>query len=259
MDGKVVLSPPEVTEAPGGEGFHNEKADISRSRVITGASYRDCSTVCLMPLRTAEESLHYKVADAYRSLMMPMNHALYPMRLVQMEVADAYNQGITAVLENEDLKNFKFVLTFESDNVPPPDGLVRLIENMYKGPWAGLGGLYWTKGEGGMPMIYGNPKDSKISYQPQVPIPETVQECRGIAMGFTLWDMELFKDKRLGPPWFKTVQEHIPWVGSRAGTQDLDWCGKAAALGYRFAVDTGVRVGHVQFKASPTHPAGFVW
>jgi hypothetical protein len=256
---KVVISPAEVTDDPPPEGFHNEKLDISRSRVIEGSSYRDCSTVCLMPIRTAQEHLHYKVADAYRSLMTPMNHPFYPMRLVQMEVADAYNQGIKAILEHEELRNFKFVLTFESDNVPPPDGLIKLVETMYAGPWAGVGGLYWTKGEGGMPMIYGDPKDPSINYRPQVPVPEQVQECRGIAMGFTLWDLKLFRDERLGPPWFHTIQEHKPWIGSRSGTQDLDWCGRAAALGYRFAVDNRVRVGHVQLKPTPTHPAGFVW
>ena len=259
MTDKVALSPREETESPPLEGFHNSKPDISRSRVIEGASYRDCSTVALMPTRTKDEVLHYKVMDAYRALMAPMNQAFYPIRLAGMEVADAYNSGLQQILASEELSAFRFVLTYESDNIPPPDGMIKLVETIYSGPWAGVGGLYWTKGEAGMPMIYGNPKDHDVNWRPQVPEPESVQECRGIAMGFTLWDMSIFKDERLGPPWFKTIQEHVPWRGSQSGTQDLEWCHRAGALGYRFAVDTRVRVGHVQFSATPTHPAGFVW
>lgn len=248
-----------MEESPSLAGFHNDKLDISRSRVIEGATYRNCSTVALMPTRTRDERLHYKVADAYRSLMVPMNHGFYPIRLAGMEVADAYNQGISQVLADPVLSKFKFILTYESDNVPPPDGLIKLVESIYGSPYAGVGGLYWTKGEEGMPMIYGDPKDPEMNWRPQPPMPETLQECRGIAMGFTLWDMEIFRDSRLGPPWFETVQKHTPWQGAASGTQDLAWCDKAGRLGYRFAVDTRVRVGHVQFDETPTHAAGFVW
>jgi len=255
----IVISPREVTDTPSSEGWHNDQLDFSTSRIVEGATYRNCSTVAMMPTRGKDETLHYKVADAARALMVPMNQAFYPLRLAGLEVADAYNQGLAVIMGNPDLAKMKFVLTYESDNVPPPDGLVKLVQSLYSGPWAAVGGLYWTKGEEGIPMIYGDPKDPSGSYQPQPPQPETVQECRGLAMGFTLWDMDLFKDKRIGPPWFKTVQQHVPWEGSASGTQDLEFCGRAAALGYRFAVDTRVRVGHVQFEKTPTHPAGFVW
>jgi hypothetical protein len=256
----IPLSPEEYSgPAPPDEGWNNSKPEISASRLIKGATYRNASTVCLMPTRGVDEALHYKVADGFKALMAPMNHGFYPIRLAGMEVADAYNQGVQMVLDNPDLAKFKFILTYESDNVPPPDGLIKLVESIYGSPYAGVGGLYWTKGEHGMPMIYGDPKDPAINWRPMVPEPEALQECRGLAMGFTLWDMEIFKDKRLGPPWFETIQKHVPWQGSASGTQDLRWCEKAGSLGYRFAVDTRVRVGHVQFEKSPTHPAGFVW
>lgn len=232
--------------------------EASRERILTGASYRDCSTVMLLPT-PRDGKLNSRVADALVNLMSPMNQRVHRHRLEGMEVADAYNHGVQMVLDHPELSKWKFILTVEHDNTPPPDGLLLLLETMHLGPWAGVGGLYWTKGEGGMPMIYGNPTDTVINFRPQVPEVGKVQECRGIAMGFTLWDIELFRDKRLGPPWFKTVQEFLPYQGVRAGTQDLDWCGRAGAVGYRFAVDNRVRVGHVQFDSSPTHPAGFVW
>ena len=240
------------------EGYHNSKPQESRERIINGASYRDCSTVCLTPT-PASGFLHYKVADSQANILRPMNQKYAPMRITGMEVADAYNTGLSTIFDSPDLAKWKFVLTWEHDNVAPPDGLIRLAKTMYGGPWAAVGGLYWTKGEDGQPMIYGDPRDPEIGWRPQPPEPEAVQECRGVGMGFTLWDLKLFKDKRLGPPWFRTVQDWNPYEGAKAGTQDLEFCKRAGELGYRFAVDTSVRVGHVQLEATPTHPAGFVW
>lgn len=254
----VVWTPEETTVVPPPEGFHNMDLEKSRERILNGASYRDCSTVIMLPTRD-DGKLNAKVADGLRNLMYPMNQRVHVHRLAGMEVADAYNQGIQMMLEHPDLSKWRFILTYEHDNLPPPDGLLLLLESMHKGPWAGVGGLYWTKGEGGMPMIYGNPNDPEVNYRPQPPRVGEVQACRGIAMGFTLWDVDLFRDKRLGPPWFRTVQQFTPFAGAQSGTQDLDFCGRAGALGYQFAVDNRVRVGHVQFEATPTHPAGFVW
>lgn len=254
----VVYSPEEVKIVPSSEGYHNMDPEASRDRVLKGATYRDCSTVAVVPV-VNEQPLHWKVSAALKSLMVPMNNRFHLQFVEGMEVAGAYNAAVDLILGNSELSKYKFVLTVEHDNTPPPDGLLRLLETMSSGPWAGVGGLYWTKGEGGLPMIYGDPSDPVVHFRPQVPRIEAVQECRGIAMGFTLWDMDIFRDARLGPPWFRTVQEFSPYVGVRGGTQDLDWCSRAGALGYRFCVDTRVRVGHVQFEATRTHPAGFVW
>ncbi len=262
---KVVFFPDPVKEEPGREGFHNEHAEESRERIIRGATYRDCSTVCLLPT-PSEGKLHWKVADAFKSLMLPMNQKFVPMRLTDMEVGDAYNNGIRAVLAHPELSKWRFILTMEHDNTPPPDGLIKLFETMNNGPWAAVGGLYWTKGEGGQPMCYGDPRDPEVNFRPIPPAIESIQECRGVAMGFTLFDSELFRDKRLevdtpnGKGWFRTLQKFDPTTNSySSGTQDLDFCKRAGELGYRFAVDSRVRVGHVQFEKTPTHPAGFVW
>lgn len=268
---QVILSPAEVKVDPPPEGYHNMNPQASRERILTGASYRDCSTVALLPTPKDTGSLHYKVGAALATLVKPMNQKFHLQYLEGMEVADAYNQGIQWVLQHPEVSKWKFVLTVEHDNTPPPDGLTKLIETMYLGPWAAAGGLYWTKGEGGMPMIYGDPRDPVPNYRPLAPVMDDVQECRGLAMGFTLWDMELFKDNRLpiscvdkndlskGAVWFRTLSDWSPNTGIQSGTQDLDFCGRAGALGYRFCVDTRVKVGHVQFEATPTHPAGFVW
>jgi hypothetical protein len=72
-------------------------------------------------------------------------------------------------------------------------------------------------------------------------------------MGFTLFDLQVFKDKKLEKPWFKTVQEWDPATGAQSGTQDLYFFGKIRKLGYRVASDNRVKVGHLD------NQTGIVW
>jgi hypothetical protein len=108
----------------------------------------------------------------------------------------------------------------------------------------GVGGLYWTKGESGQPMIYGDPSLKPMNFIPQIPKPNTVQEANGLGMGFTLFRISMFKDDRLPKPPFVTKQEYVPGSGSQVYTQDLYFCEHARKLGFRFACDTRVKVGH---------------
>jgi hypothetical protein len=250
------------------EGAHNLDHEETRSRLISGATYRRLATAWLTP---AIGPVHVRVVNCWFGVMNPMNQALYRIFLEGMEVADAYNNGINLILSNPDLrptpdgsKGLRFILTVETDNMPPPDGLITLIGDMHRipkdhpaaiptetdeqenCPFAAIGGLYFCKGEGGMPMIYGDPKGK--TFEPMLIPPEPgIVECRGVAMGFTLWDARIFLDNRLRLPsggFFQTLTEFKEFKGARAGTQDLEFCGRALEYGYRFAVDTRVRVGH---------------
>ena len=108
-----------------------------------------------------------------------------------------------------------------------------------------VGGLYWTKGEEGQPMIYGDPKIMPKNFIPQLPVPESLQTANGLGMGFNLFKMDIFRDKRLEyGEWFKTEQSFNPATGARAYSQDLYFYEKAGAIGYKFACDTRVKVGH---------------
>src|SRR5262245_23538556 len=158
-----------------------------------------------------------RVVESWMGLMSPMNNPFVRMFISGMEVGDAYNAAVDTILAHPVLSKFPYMLTVEEDNLPPPDGLLRLLESM--DDYAAVGGLYWTKGEGGQPMIYGDPK-AILAFQPQVPIPDRVQECNGLGMGFTLFRLDTFRDKKIPRPWFKTVQEWSPDKGGRVGTQD---------------------------------------
>jgi hypothetical protein len=173
--------------------------------------------------------------------MKPMNQKVIgPIFAIGMEVGEAYNNMFQMVMDNPELSKWKYILTIEEDNMPPPDGLLKLYEDMDR--YDVVGGLYWTKGEGGQPMIYGDPKVIPKNFIPQMPIPETIQEANGLGMGFNLFKISMFK--KVPKPWFKTMQEHTPGVGTKVYTQDLYFYEKAGMEGSRFACDNRVRVGH---------------
>lgn len=220
-------------------GVHNGNLTASQNRLIRGKTYQNLSTVCLIPTRGM---IPARVVQNWLSLFAPMNQKFVRFFLTGMEVGDAYNVGIEQVLAHPDLQDWPYILTLEEDNLPPPDGLLKLYESMET--YAAVGGLYWTKGEGGQPMCYGSPQGI-LNFIPQVPQAETVQECNGLGMGFTLFRAELFRDVRVERPWFKTLQEYVPGSGSRSYTQDLFFFEKIRKLGYRVACDARVKVGHL--------------
>ena len=181
-----------------------------------------------------------KVALSHWNLIFPPNQAVYRMLCLGLEVGDAYSQALELVLGHPELNQWEYLLTIEHDNIPPQDGLLKLIESMDKHPeLACIGGLYWTKGEAGVPQIWGDPSDPVLNYRPQPPKPDCVQECCGTGMGFNLWRLKTFKDEKLKKPWFKTIAS-----AEGVGTQDLAFWTDARKHGYRCAVDTRVKVGH---------------
>jgi len=222
----------------GGElGFHNRDLKASRKRLKEGKQYRDLSTVCVVPTRGM---IPARVVENWMGLMTPMNNAFIRLFVAGMEVGEAYNAAVEMVLAHEQLKEFKYLLTLEEDNMPPPDGLLKLYESIDE--YAAVGGLYWTKGESGQPMIYGDPK-GVLNFQPQQVKMEQLQECNGLGMGFTLFRMDLFRE--MEKPWFKTVQEWDPGKGIAVGTQDLYFFGNLRRAGHRVACDTRIKVGHL--------------
>lgn len=222
-------------------GLHNQDLQASAERLNKGKTYRDLSTVIVCPTRGM---IPDRVVQSWMGLIRPMNQKVIgPIFFRGYEVGEAYNMAIDMVLSNPELSKWKYILTIEEDNLPPPDGLLKLYESMDQ--YDVVGGLYWTKGEGGQPMIYGDPSVEPMNFIPQVPQPDTVQPANGLGMGFNLWKIEMFKDERLRRPWFETKQEYIPGQGVSGYTQDLYFYENAKKLGYNFACDTRVKVGHL--------------
>ena len=187
------------------QGKHNEDKK-SEERLKKAKSYKDLSTICIVPTRGM---IPARVVQNWMSMMIPMNQKFTRLFIIGLEVGDAYNQAI------------EWIETYDV-----------------------VGGLYWTKGEGGQPMIYGNPKVMPKNFIPQMPIPDALQEANGLGMGFNLFRMAIFKDKKLEKPWFKTEQSYELGKGTKMYTQDLYFYEKAGKLGYRFASDNRIRTGH---------------
>ncbi len=218
-------------------GKHNGDLDAATARIIKGGSWKKQRVIMIIP---AADSIAAKVYLSHCSLFFPPNQAAHRMLALGLEVGDAYSSAIENILAHPDLSQWEYILTVEHDNMPPCDGIVQLIRQMEDHPeFACIGGLYWTKGEGGVPQIWGDPRDPVLNYRPQPPVPGQLVECCGTGMGFNLWRMEMFKDKRIERPLFKTIADK-----TGVGTQDLAYWTKARKYGYRCAVDCSVLVGH---------------
>ncbi len=224
---------------PDNAGIHN--ASDYASRLEREKAYRELSTIIVCPTRGM---IPARIVQSWQGMIRPMNQKVIgPIFMENMEVGEAYNQIIKMILENPELSTFKFLLTIEEDNAPPPDGLLKLYESIDE--YDVVGGLYWTKGEGGQPMCYGDPKAMPLNFYPQIPQPGIITPCNGLGMGFTLFRLEMLKDKRLSyGEWFKTKQEVASGGGVQLMTQDLWFFQKAGELGYKFACDARVKVGH---------------
>lgn len=232
-------------------GAHNGDLSGARARLMKGASWKKQRIIVVVP---ADEVIPAKVALAHWNLAFPPNNGVVRILAQGMEVGHAYSAAIENVLSHPELSKWEYILTIEHDNMPPPDGVLRLVERMERFPHLDvIGGLYFTKGPGGVAQIWGDPKDPDLNFRPQLP-DETgdVVECCGTGMGFTLFRMKMFRDERLRRPWFKTQTE------GGLGTQDLYFAGDARKFGYRFAVDCGVRVGHYDLRGD-FGIADFVW
>lgn len=230
-------------------GAHNEA--LMEGRLTHSNTFKRSRIVMIIP---AIAPIDPKVYLSHRSLIFPPNQACLPMLLYGAEVGDAYSRGIEAILADPNLRDWEYILTIEADNIPPPDGVLKLIRRMEDNPqFAGIGGLYFCKGPAGPPHIWGDITDPNVNYRPVPPRPGELIECYGTSMGFNLWRMEMFRDARLPRPLFPTKASK-----DGVGTQDLAFWGEARKFGYRCAVDCGCPVGHIDISGS-FGPKGFVW
>lgn len=234
-------------------GVHNEMLDEAVKRFSGTSAYKDLSTIVIIP---SLGSIPSKVVSSWLNIINPPNGKLYRMFAMGMEVGEAFSTAIDNILAHPELSKFKYVLTMETDNIPQPDGLVKLLAQMEEHPeFACIGGLYWTKGPDGVPQIWGDPHMPETNFRPQVPIKGGLVECCGTGMGFNLFRLDMFKDPKLRRPWFKTLNGV---EGQGVGTQDLYFWNDARKNGYRCAIDCNVLVGHYDYEGK-FGPPDTVW
>lgn len=218
-------------------GAHNADPNGTSARLLKGASWKKQRIIVILP---AADTIPAKVALAHWNLIFPPNNGVVRILAQGMEVGDAYSTAIENILAHPELSQWEYILSIEHDNSPPADGVLKLLEQMERHPeFACVGGLYFTKNEGGVAQIWGDVKDPIINYRPQIPDPNGgLVECYGTGMGFNLFRLSMFKDIRLRRPWFKTE------TSAGVSTQDLYAWSDLRKFGYRCAIDCSVKVGH---------------
>lgn len=222
-------------------GAHNNDLSKTTARLMRGGSWKKQRIVCILP---SADLISAKVALSHWNLAWPPNNGVLRILALGDEVGVAYSQAIESVLANPDLSQWEFLLTLESDNSPPSDGVIKLVEKMEEHKeFAWISGLYYTKGAGGCAQIWGDIRDPVVNFRPQLPdINGGLVECYGTGMGFALWRLSMFKDTRLRKPWFHTQTK------DGVSTQDLYFASDARKFGYRCAVDCSCKVGHYDLE-----------
>lgn len=189
-----------------------------------------------------------RVLDMAMSLAAPPNQAHAHMIMEDFEVGAAYNHAVELILSHPVLSTWRYMVTIEQDNLVPPFGVVDLLNEAEGGGWDVLGGLYHTKGEGGVAQIWGD-RSRPLNFVPQHARAGEVVETWGTGMGCTVFRLDVFK--RMPGPWFNTRcdAEHGSF------TQDLDFFKHAHDQGIdlRVGVDCRVVVGHMDVHT------GIVW
>ena len=232
-------------------GKHSANLEQTISRLTREGSYKDLSCIQIVP---CFGTIPTRVVASWLNLYSPPNAKFVRLFAVGMEVGHAFTSCIENILAHPELSKFRYIVTLEHDNIPPPDGIVKLLAQMEEHPeYSCIGGLYFTQGPGGVAQIWGDPKDPVTNFRPQVPVPNTVQECCGTGMGFNVWRLDMFKDPNLRRPWFKTQTE------GGVGTQDLYFWSDARKHGHRCAIDTSIRVGHYDHEGKRGGIPDMVW
>jgi hypothetical protein len=226
---------------------------FDRIHVIHKSTYEDCSTVIVCPTRGA---ISHKIVQAWMQLISPMNQKRALMICAGAEVADAYNTMVAQVLDHPELSRWRYLMCLEDDNLVPPDAHIRLLEAMRDNPEAdGVGGLYFTKGDGGLPLALGDAKRfsetgvldfAPVNLVPAVEAGQRYVEVNGLPQGCTLFKMDIFR--YVPAPWFNSFSDLTPF-GAASFTQDLKFADRARRLGKRFFIDLHVKVGHLDIQS----------
>lgn len=251
----------EVLEAMKSPGLGFERVEH-----IAGSTYKDASTVIVIPTRgkymldgkEIDGLIPAKVVSAWQGLISPMNQKRAILFASGHEVGKAYDAMITMILAHPELRNWKYILTLEDDNIPPPDAHLRLLESIEQFKYDAVSGLYFTKGDINMPMAYGDPAEyartGVLGFQPRdvkaALAAGQIMPVNGIACGCALWRMDLFRE--IPAPWYVTLNDVVPGKGVVGMTQDLSFCKRAREAGKRFATDMRVKVGHLDVASGTT-------
>jgi hypothetical protein len=243
-----MVNPTILTTTEVSAGRHNLNLEEARKRLELSRSSENLSTVCIIP---HSGTIPAKAAQNWLTLTAGMNQRFLPMMVNGTDKIVIYNNIIAQVLTSPVATSCKYILTMEENIIPPFDGLLKLYENIDK--YDVVGGLIWQTGiENVHPMVYGHPDAIPASFLPFPIENDSIQPCRGLSTGFTLFKIDIFRDPRVPSPWFRT--KILPETGSKKSLiPDMFFFENIGKFGYKVACDTRVRLGNIDTKD------GVVW
>lgn len=147
-------------------------------------------------------------------------------------VYDARNTFVRKAIEQD----YSHVLFVDSDMVFNPDSLHRL---MVHGKDI-VGGNYYTRVRPYKSCVFDQLGivDGKVEFETVKDIRQGLQECEGIGTGFLLIRTQVFKD-------IIEACQCKPFEPSIGCGEDLAFCIRARACGYKVFVDHDLTIGHI--------------
>lgn len=195
---------------------------------------------------------------------------------IGFQIADAENLTAKLVVEG----NYEWLLSWESDNLPPLDALIKINQYMIKNDTPIVSGLYFTKSVPPEPILY---RGMGQSYHADWKLGEKAW-CIGVPFGFNLISGSIIKALWNESPEYivnGTVTRRVfdnpsesyfneetgGWMSS-AGTTDLAWCKRIMENGifekagwpeyqkkeFPFLVDTSIFVKHIDRQTGQQYP-----
>lgn len=189
-------------------------------------------------------------------LQCPINCLMESLLVKGMEVGVARNY--LAEYASRMKPRPEYLLTVGDDMLASWNSLLILYEEMRKGEFDVLSGLYYMKADQYSPPMPVMSKEGIEGYVlPHVHFtPGEVIDVIITGMDFTLIRTDIF-DNLGPPPWFKTADskdiENEETKTLTIFTEDAFFCEKVRSKGYRIGVHSGVRVGHMNTRTGEVY------
>jgi hypothetical protein len=188
-------------------------------------------------------------------MQFPLNCVMQSFLVKGMEVGIGRNFTAEQALKMNPRP--EYILMIGDDNLPSWNSLIILYEEMKKGGFDVLGGLYYIKADEYAPPMAVMVRDEISGYlQPGIHFtPGEVMNVDICGMDFTLIRTDIF-DQLGPPPWFKTsdstdIEDENGALG--VFTEDIYFCKKVRKAGFRIGVHTGCRIGHLNMKTGEVY------
>ena len=192
----------------------------------------------IIGIATARDLYSGNFLMGFKNMQAPINCTAGPIKVVGKPVDEARNELVDIAIKN----GAKYLMMIDDDVLVPNDALIRLFHQLHGQDEMIASGVYYTKTQPSTAIVLDkNNPGGIVNYRQGEVIHADYVGC-----GCMLIDMSVFD--QLEKPYFK-FNRCRPDIDPAMGAvgEDVWFCDKVAALGYRVVVDTNVQCGHEDF------------